>query len=1172
MVKLENITKGSLLNGIVPSQFVEIIDVQWHGDDVIEVVYKSTKGEVQTEILYRDSESDLEIVEKASPWSFNGNSELFKLVSEAYRINLAYIFDPVMAVHTSMIEPLPHQITAVFDSMLPRQPLRFLLADDPGAGKTIMAGLLIKELAIRGDVKRCLIICPGVLAEQWQDELYQKFQLPFEILTNDKINASRTGNWFLEENLVIGRLDKLSRDEDLKKKLKVTGWDLVIVDEAHKMSASFFGGEIKYTKRYKLGQLVSNITRHFLLMTATPHNGKEEDFQLFLQLLDGDRFEGRFRDGVHTVDVSDLMRRLLKEELVKFNGKPLFPERIAETVPYELSPLEEKLYVEVTEYVREQFNRADQLESGRRGTVGFALTILQRRLASSPEAIYQSIKRRKERLQNRLQEEQMFHRVDQISLENKFDDVDDIEDFIEDAEIEEQEEFESSVLDRATAAQTAKELEAEIEILKNLEKLALEVKNSGLDKKWDELSSIITENQWIFDDQGNRRKLVIFTEHKDTLNYLTQRIGTLIGNPYSVVNIKGGMSRQDRKKSEESFKQDSKVSILVATDAAGEGINLQRAHLMVNYDLPWNPNRLEQRFGRIHRIGQTEVCRLWNMVAYQTREGEVWQKLLSKLEQERVSLGGQVFDVLGEMKFENKSLKELLIEAIRYGNDPKRKEYLEKVLDRSLDREKLEKLLKERSLHAVTLSKSNVQEIREEMERANARKLQPHFIADFFLNAFKKQGGRIIEKEKSRYQITHVPARIRNRDRIIGTREPVLQSYERVTFFKELVSVPGKPLAEFICPGHPLLDATIDLLIERDFNLLKQGSILIDDLNPDSDPRILYFLENSIQDAHITEHGNRRTISREVHFLEIDKMKNIVHAGYAPYLDYRSIKEFEIEEVNEVIQKQDWINNSNEDEIKSFALRSIAKQHLERVKLNRTYITEKTKDAVKERLTNEIRYWDHRARDLSIKEATGKHNARLNSNEARKRADELQVRLKKRLDDLEQESKISSKPPVVIGGALVIPTSMLAKSNKESYKDLGFSTPEEKKAVETAAMHAVMKIENGFKNNPKDRSHENLGYDIESMNSEEQSLRFIEVKGRRYDADTLTISRNEILCGLNAPENFLLAIALVKDSLVKVHYVRNVFNSEPNFGAVSETFKIKELLKKEILYKEIKID
>lgn len=313
MTKLENITKGTYLNGVIPNQMVEVIDAVWHGTDVIEITFKDSLGNPNNEILYRDSEPNLEIVTASAPWSFNASSEKFKLVSEAYRIRLAYIFDPMMAIHTSMIEPLPHQITAVYDSMLPRQPLRYVLADDPGAGKTIMAGLLIKELAIRGDVKRCLIVCPGVLAEQWQDELFQKFQLPFEILTNDKTNSSKTGNWFNEENFVIARLDKLSRDEDLQEKLKVTDWDLVIVDEAHKMSASFFGGEVKFTKRYRLGQLLSRQTRHFLLMTATPHNGKEEDFQLFLALIDGDRFEGRFRDGVHTVDVSDIMRRSLKE-------------------------------------------------------------------------------------------------------------------------------------------------------------------------------------------------------------------------------------------------------------------------------------------------------------------------------------------------------------------------------------------------------------------------------------------------------------------------------------------------------------------------------------------------------------------------------------------------------------------------------------------------------------------------------------------------------------------------------------------------------------------------------------------------------------------------------------------------------------------------------------------
>src|SRR5712691_7134332 len=479
MSQLEDLQPNASVRGILPSALVTVVSVQWFGSEALELTYKDPAGKVANELLYRHDEARLAVVEQGRPWSFDGDGHLFRLVSEAHRIRLAHLFDPVLAVHTSLIEPLPHQITAVYEAMLPRQPLRFLLADDPGAGKTIMAGLLIKELVVRGDLQRCLVVCPGSLAEQWQDEMYRRFQLPFEILTNDKLEAARTGNWFLENNLVIARLDKLSRNEDVQQKLQFPdcGWDLVVCDEAHKLSATFFGGEVKYTKRYHLGQLLSGLTRHFLLMTATPHNGKEEDFQLFMALLDGDRFEGRFRDGVHAADVSDLMRRMVKEGLLKFDGSPLFPERIAYTVSYRLSDAEARLYKEVTDYVREEFNRAEALENEKRaGTVGFALTILQRRLASSPEAIYQSLRRRRERLEKRLRELEILHRGGEIAPVTAPTvpvlDAEDVED-LEDAPDNEVEAAEEEILDQATAARSIAELKIEIATLKNLESLAL---------------------------------------------------------------------------------------------------------------------------------------------------------------------------------------------------------------------------------------------------------------------------------------------------------------------------------------------------------------------------------------------------------------------------------------------------------------------------------------------------------------------------------------------------------------------------------------------------------------------------------------------------------------------------------------------------------------------------
>ncbi|MEP7293889.1 MAG: helicase-related protein, partial [Chloroflexota bacterium] len=714
-------------------------------------------------------------------------------------------------------------------------------------------------LVVRGDVRRCLICAPGSLTEQWQDEMWAKFQLDFTILTREMIETARSGNPFAETDLIIVRLDQVSRSDELQARLQQTDWDLVVCDEAHKMSASFFGGDLKETKRYRLGKLLGDITRHFLLMTATPHNGKEEDFQLFLALLDADRFEGRFRDGVHKVDVSDLMRRMVKEKLLKFDGKPLFPERRAYTVNYQLSTEESTLYDAVTEYVRQEFNRADQFENdGRKGTVGFALTILQRRLASSPEAIYLSLKRRRERLEKRLKEAQR-DRALTLQDEGMTFNEEDWDDF-DDAPDAESERIESELVDSATAARTVVELEAEILSLRALEGLALKLRRSGTDRKWMELLRLLQDTPEMRDPVRGQRKLVIFTEHRDTLSYLEERLKTLLGRTEPIVCIHGGMGRDARRTVEDQFRNNPDVFILLATDAAGEGINLQRAHLMVNYDLPWNPNRLEQRFGRIHRIGQTEVCHLWNLVAGETREGAVYQRLLKKLEAERSALDGQVFDVLGEL-FQDTSLRKLLVEAVRYGDDPDVRARLEHAVDNALDRDRVRDLLERGSLAQTSMDTTQIMRIREDMERASARRLQPYYIKAFFLQAFAFLGGTLYERESGRYTINNVPAVIRNwaKDRGLGA---ISTKYERICFEKSLIHLSDKLPATFVCPGHPLLDATIGLMLERERDTLKRGGILIDETDPGHEPRVLFYLDQAIQDSIPAKNGERRVISR----------------------------------------------------------------------------------------------------------------------------------------------------------------------------------------------------------------------------------------------------------------------------------------------------------------------
>ncbi len=1184
MARIEELQPNATIRGILPVSLVTVISVQWHGSDVVELTYKEPNGRVANTLIFRGDEDRYEIVEEGRPWSFDGDGQQFRLVSEAHRIRLAHLFDPVLAVHTSLIEPLPHQITAVYEAMLPRQPLRFLLADDPGAGKTIMAGLLIKELIARGDLQRCLIVCPGSLAEQWQDELYRRFHLHFEILTNDKLEAARTGNWFLETNLVIARLDKLSRNEEVQEKLQAPDcrWDLVVCDEAHKMSASFFGNEVKFTKRYRLGELLATLTRHFLLMTATPHNGKEEDFQLFMALLDGDRFEGRFRDGTHVVDVSDMMRRMVKENLLKFDGRPLFPERIAYTVPYKLSTHEAHLYKEVTDYVRGEFNRAEALQNDKRaGTVGFALTILQRRLASSPEAIHQSLFRRRERLEKRMRELELLQRgalaANLYQNEVLFDD-EDLDDF-EDVPENEIEEIETKIFDQATAAQTIDELKAEIETLNGLEKLALKVKNSGEDRKWRELANLLSEifttvaiadrtaeSEVVYVNppqpkSSPHQKLVIFTEHRDTVSYLQKRITTLLGRSSALVMIHGGMGREERMKAQEAFKHSPEVQVLLATDAAGEGINLQRAHLMVNYDLPWNPNRIEQRFGRIHRIGQTEVCHLWNLVADETREGDVYRTLLKKLEEARGALGGQVFDVLGKLQFEGRALRDLLIEAIRYGELPEVKARLEKIVENAIDKNQLRRLIEEDALAHDVMNSSRVQQIRGDMERAEARRLQPHYIESFFLEAFKKLGGTLRKREPRRYEVTHVPAIIRQRDRLIGVGEPVLHRYERIVFDKALIAPPGQTLAAFVCPGHPLLDATLELILERDRDLLRRGTVLVDERDPGTEPRVLFYIEHALQDASQTRSGERRMISKQMLYVEIDKDQNTRHLQYAPYLDYRPLTDEE-PHIDAIFEQPEltWVTRELEQKAQAHAITKVVPGHLKEVRSRRVTLIDKTRVAVKERLTKEISYWDFRAEDLKLQEEAGKRNARLNWREARKRADDLQSRLKKRLEQLDLEAQITALPPVVLGGLVVIPKGLVNRmTGKEEPTNSG--RPVDTQVSAARAREIIMTVERDLGNEPVDRELDKLGYDIESLDPQTGKLRFIEVKGRVSGAETITVTRNEILYSLNKPDDFILGIVEFFDQEShRVHYLRQPFRDEPDFLVTSINYSFAKLI------------
>ncbi len=1101
MLSLEDLKPQQRISGVIPGQSVTVVAITAHSADAVELVYRAADGVLNQRILTRDAEINLGLAsEGVRP--FDADAADFKLVAECQRIKLAGLFDPMLAVTTSDIQPLPHQLRAVYGELLPRTPLRFLLADDPGAGKTIMASLYIKELILREDVKRCLIVAPGGLVEQWQDELYLKFGLAFEILTRGLGETVFGPSAFEQHPFLIARMDQLARNDDLLAGLRRSAWDLVIVDEAHRMGARYFGAELRKTKRFQLGEMLGEIARHFMLMTATPHSGIEEDFQLFLTLLDRDRYEGKFQPASHRSDTDGVMRRMVKEDLLTFDGKPLFPERIAETVPYELTELEQELYERVTTYVREGMNRAAKLDGKRRNTVGFALTVLQRRLASSPEAIYRSLKRRTERLERRKQlvlagapleesEDQP-----QIGFDDEFDD--------EEFSAEELEKLEEELVDAATAARTVEELELEIAELRELVAAAATVRASETDRKWSELRKILegdTLAKQESPDGGERHKLIVFTEHRDTLEYLSRRISSLLGRPEVVAAIHGGVGRADRRRITEEFTHNPDLEILLATDAAGEGLNLQVAHLMVNYDLPWNPNRIEQRFGRIHRIGQREVCRLWNLVAEGTREGQVFTRLLAKIEEQRKAYGGKVFDVLG-IAFSETPLRKLLLEAIQYGEQPETRAKMEQVIDAGVSRG-IDELLAERALAADTMQLADIAELRAQIDDARARRLQPHYIEGAFRAAFKGLGGKIQKREQGRFEITHVPAAIRN-----DALGPIATVYQRVTFDLDRVIIDGVR-AELLAPGHPLHDAVAAATLLRHRDVLERGTVLI---SPSvSEPRLLVGLLAEVVDA------TEASVARRFSYAYIGSDGGVEAAGPAPYLDCVSAPETE---AVAAARRLGWLEGA-EQKAASWVIANQLGDYAAEVRLRRGQELERIRDQVRERLRSEQERLALEAMVAQEAEAMGK-KPKQGSASLTQKATDLGSRLDRRLDLLARQLEMQPIPPRVVTAALLLPLDGVEDALPSEAPIHAIET----KQVERRGVDLVLRAEVELGRHPIEQAFNNPGFDLLSHQPGEDPIR-IEVKARIVGAEDFFVTHNEVLTALNSAPRYRLALVRV---------------------------------------------
>lgn len=1012
-----------------------------------------------------------------------------------------------------------------------------------------MAGLLLKEMLLRGEAKRILIVAPGSLTEQWQNELDEKLGVRFETFSPGNARDP-SGNHFADHDLLIARLDQLARNQSYQRQLQEVSWDLIIIDEAHKLTASYQGRTISKTQRFRLAEMLGRICRHFLLVTATPHNGKEEDFRLFLSLLDPDRFSGRYRADSPEADISDVLHRTIKENLRDLEGNSLLPARHAYTASYDLNSEETALYSRVTDYVRTEMSRADRLGGRRREAVGFALTLLQRRLASSPAALYRSLQRRRLRLEQHLGQllaEGLDTSPWDEAVYARFPGG--LDEAADELAPDEYERLAEQIVDEATAASSRAEVEAEITTLLLLENQAQELLCNGTDRKWDELSRLLRDRLRLLDTSGRSRKLIIFTEHRDTLYYLLPRVRAALGSADSAVAIHGGLSREDRRRAQESFSSDPEIQVLIATDAAGEGVNLQCASVMVNFDLPWNPNRLEQRFGRIHRIGQTESCHLWSLVARGTLEGEVFETLFAKLDIARSSLGGRVFDVLGQA-FENRSLESLLRETIREGKQHEARGRLEQALAKALDTEHLQGMLKRIS----PAEEPELQALKGKLATAAKNALSPEFLRSFLGRALAYLGGEMTALGDGCFRILAVPAAIREFDSLHGERRPpVLRRYERICFDKQPASTGNIPAAEIVHLGHPLVRTCADMLLDRLRPCLERGSVLVGIDQVRGKPSALLVLEHCVY-----RDIPQSPISQRIQLVRCSRDGSVVELSWSEFLEMRPSPRTDS-------QPTDTWPLQEIEALSARAAESLAKEHFKDVESRLTRLAERRTLALRKQMLEEIDLWSRRYLGLRLRPAGNREPAAQEEN-ARGHTEALTQRLQAREEEVAATLSVVAGTPTVLGIALIATPDFLPEENKQSF----CADVLARKRIEHLAMQAVIEAERALGHIVHDVSAEKCGWDITALphcsGDPDCVERRIEVKGRAKGQSTITVTRNEISQALNHADKFILAVALVApdDQVEGPYYIREPFSQKPDWAEASRNLDLDLLLMRSI--------